>query len=326
LYLCFDVGGTSIKAGLIDDLGNILGKMSVATRVQEGADNVVAQLAEIRNELCRNLGILPSSVRAAGIGVPGFIEIETGIVTRAVNLGWYNVPVTEKAAQVLGIPVAVINDANAAALGEMWQGAGKGEDNVICLTLGTGIGAGVIVDGKAVIGKNGLAGEIGHFCVRIENGRRCACGKTGCLETESSASAIGYYGTVEAEKGNSPLLAVKLKEVGKITSRDVTEAARQGDEAARNVIEQAAFYLGFALANIFTVNAPSRFIIGGGAAAAGDLLFKPTISSFTRFSFAGIKGEDIIVPAILGNDAGIIGLAKLADMKLKSTYPSGKDE
>ncbi|GED12175.1 hypothetical protein AM501_18465 [Aneurinibacillus migulanus] len=316
MYLCFDVGGTNIKAGLVDTSGMILAKQSVLTQSDEQADLVLQQFLELQNVLCRKSGIAPEQIRAASVGVAGFVEMETGKVIRAVNLGWHDVPVAERVSTMLGVPVFVINDANGAALGEMWQGAGKGADDLLCLTIGTGVGGGVIANGRIINGTYGLAGEIGHFRVKIKDGRPCNCGKTGCLETEASASAIAYYGERAARQYPKSRLAQRLTQAGTITSKDVAEAAQESDKAACEIMEHAAYYLGYALASIFTVTAPMRIVIGGGAAAAGASLFTPLIHWFHEFALPDIKDKNIIVPAVLGNDAGIIGLAKLAEMNL----------
>jgi glucokinase len=319
MYLCFDVGGTNLKAAIITNEGTITIKRSVSTKTGKGVTGVIHQFQEIRNGFCRELAIDAKEIHAVSIGVPGFVEMKKGFVTRAVNLGWKNVPITDMVASALDCPVFVINDANAAALGEMWKGAGNGHEQMVCLTLGTGVGGGVIANGHIINGTHGLAGEIGHSRVRMEDGRPCNCGKTGCLETEASASAIGYYGEQAARNRQSAILAKKWKEMGEITSKDVAEAAAQGDSAAQKVLDTAAYYLGLALANMYTITAPSRIVIGGGAAAAGDLLFESMRKWFDYFVFADVKGTELIVPAALGNDAGIIGLAKLADMKYASS-------
>lgn len=312
MYICFDVGGTNIKAGLVDESGIVRVKRSVVT--QSDPERVFQQFRELREVLCAESGISPVKIRAAGVGVPGLVEMERGWVIRAVNLGWRNVSVAKRASAVLEVPVFVINDAKAAALGEMWQGAGRGMDNLLCLTIGTGIGGGVIANGQIINGMHGLAGEIGHFRVKIDGGRMCNCGRTGCLETEASATAIAYYGAQAAEQYPKSLLAKRMDETGKVSSRDVAEAAQNGDGAARNVLENAAFYLGYALASIYTVTAPSQIVIGGGGSAAGVALFEPMIRYFYEYMLPDVKEKHIIVPAALGNDAGIVGLAKLADM------------
>jgi glucokinase len=316
VYLCFDVGGTNIKSGLVDANGTVLAKRKVATRTGGEAEQTFRQFQELREALCNEAKIAPGEIRAASIGIPGFVEMETGRVTRAVNLGWRDVPVAEKASAMLNVPVFVINDANAAALGEMWRGAGKGVNNLLCITIGTGVGGGVITNGRIVNGTHGLAGEIGHFRVKIEGGRPCNCGRTGCLETEASASALAYYGEQAAKAHPKSLLAEQLAREGKVTGKVVAEAARKGDEAARSVLANAAYYLGYALAGAYTVTAPARIVIGGGGAAAGSLLLEPTVRWFHEFTLVDIQKTEIIVPAVLGNDAGIVGLAKLAEMNL----------
>jgi glucokinase len=322
MYLCFDVGGTNLKSAIITNEGTIIIKRSVSTQTEKGVTGVIHQFQEIRDVLCRKLAIDAKEIHAVSVGIPGFVEMEKGFVTRAINLGWENVSIADMVTDALDYPVFIINDANAAALGEMWKGAGNGHEQMVCLTLGTGVGGGVIANGHIINGTHGLAGEIGHSCVRMKGGRPCNCGKKGCLETEASASAIGYYGEQAARNGQSTILAKKWQETGEITSKDVAEAASQGDSAAQKVLDTAAYYLGLALANMYTITAPSRIVIGGGAAAAGDLLFAPVRKWFDYFVFADVKGTDLIVPAALGNDAGIIGLAKLADMKYTSSSMS----
>jgi len=199
----------------------------------------------------------------------------------------------------------------------MWQGAGQGKKDLLCLTLGTGIGAGIIIAGKLHDGLQGLAGEIGHFQVKPYQGRNCNCGKIGCLETEISGSALAFYGEEAVQQGKSPELAGIMKAQKKLTSKDIVKAAVRGDKTASEIIDKAAYSLGLALANIFLVIAPQQIIIGGGVAKAGEVLFKPLINWFNHFSLPYIQGEKLIVPARLGNDAGIVGLAQLVQAQLK---------
>lgn len=309
-YLCFDVGGTNIKAGILDASGRILAKAQEPTLVTGGREVVLRQLPPLGRRLLEKSGLERDRIIGAGVGIPGFVE-GRDFIAKAPNLGWENVYIKDTLEELLGLPVLVLNDANAAALGEMWQGAGRGYTNLLCLTLGTGIGAGVIIDGKIHSGTKGLAGEVGHWQVRLTGGRPCNCGKTGCLETESSGSALAYYGEQAVLQNKQTVLAEWMAGNGGLSAREVVRAAVEGDPVAGEIIDKAAYYLGLSLANIYLVLAPQKIIIGGGVARAGELLFKPVIKWFNRFALKGVKGEEIIVPARLGNDAGLVGLAYL---------------
>lgn len=313
MYLCFDLGGTNIKAGIIDAEGNIRVRHTTPTKAAAGIDGILQQFKEISESLMGEICLRREEIKGVGVGIPGFVQMEDGIVVRAVNLGWENIPIKEKLEQHLGYPVFVINDANAAALGEMWKGAGQNTRDLLCLTLGTGIGAGIIIDGKIHNGSKGLAGEIGHFQIEPHRGRKCNCGKVGCLETESSGSALAFYGEKAVKQGKNTVLAKVMKDQQKLTSKDIANAAAHGDQVAIQIIDRAAYYLGLALANIYLVIEPQRIVIGGGVAAAGEILVKPIIKWFNHFSLADVEGEKLILPAKLGNNAGIIGLGKLVD-------------
>lgn len=314
MYLCFDVGGTTIKAGIVDANGRILAQVKEPTLVAGGRETVLRQLVPLSEKLLEKSDLSKDRIIGVGVGIPGFVE-DRDFIAKAPNLGWENVYIKDDLEELLGLPVFVLNDANAAALGEMWQGAGRDCRNLLCLTLGTGIGAGVIIDGQLHTGLKGLAGEIGHLQVRLSGGRQCNCGKTGCLETESSGSALVYYGEEAVLRNRQTELAVIQGRKGGLSPKDIVEATRKGDPVAGEIIDQAASYLGVVLANIFLVLAPQRIIIGGGVAQAGDTLFKPVIRWFNRFALPGVRGEEVIIPAKLGNDAGITGLAYLVKQK-----------
>jgi glucokinase len=309
-HLCFDVGGTTIKAGIVDDGGRILARAEEPTLVSGGREAVLRQLVPLSKKLLEKSGPETGRIAGIGVGIPGFVE-DGDFIAKAPNLSWENVYIKDALEELLGLPVLVLNDANAAALGEMWQGAGRGCLNLLCLTVGTGIGAGVIIGGKIYTGAKGLAGEIGHLQVRVTGGRQCNCGKTGCLETESSGSALVYYGEEAIIRNRQTELAVIREGKGRLSPKDIVEAADKGDQLAKEIIDQAASYLGLTLANIYLVVAPQKIIIGGGVAQAGDTLFNPLIRWFNRFALKGVRGEEVIVPAKLGNDAGITGLAYL---------------
>jgi glucokinase len=311
-----DIGGTAIKAALLNLDGDILLKESLPTPVEQGEDGVLTRIAEMVEELLARQGLTKASLAGIGVGVPGPVEEETGMVYQAVNLGWTQTPLKEKLERLSGVPVYVDNDANNAALGEMWRGAGQGAKDLVMVTLGTGVGGGVIINGKVVHGVRGVGGEIGHITMEPQGGPPCNCGKTGCLETYASATAIIREGILAAQEGESTALANILRQNGTLTAKDVFDAAKAGDPGARKVVEKAAHYLGLGLSHIANLLNPSKIVIGGGVSAAGEFLLERVRQSFLRYSFSHAGTSCEIVPAILGNDAGVIGAGWLVRSQL----------
>jgi glucokinase len=314
-----DVGGTAIKMALLSAEGEILQKLEEPTPVAEGEDKVIEKISQMISYILTQASIAKEQVAGVGLGVPGPVDTKEGVVQQAVNLHWKTVPLKQKLEQATGLLVQVDNDANVAALGEMWRGAGQGAKDMIMVTLGTGVGGGVILNGKVISGINGVGGEIGHITLNPQGGPTCNCGKTGCLETYASATAIIREGTALAESGKSPYLADVLNKKGRLRAKDVFDAAHAGEDAAIAVIDQAAFYLGLALANLVNVLDPAKIVIGGGVSAAGDFLFSRIRKEFVRFlTFSFLADTCQIVPATLGNDAGVIGAGWLIREKIGS--------
>jgi glucokinase len=217
------------------------------------------------------------------------------------------------------LPAVIENDANCAALGEMWMGAGEGAENLICVTLGTGVGGGVIVAGNIVPGVNGAGGEIGHITSIPKGGAPCNCGKSGCLETVASATGIVRLANEELKKGHSEgELFERLTESGSITAKDVFDTARNGDQLASNVLKEVSFHLGLALANMANTLNPKKIVLGGGVSKAGDILLNPVKEQFTQYAFSPVKESTELTLATLGNDAGVIGAAWLIKNKVVS--------
>ncbi|UFJ41071.1 ROK family glucokinase [Brevibacillus humidisoli] len=306
-----DLGGTAIKAALLTMEGDILRKTQVPTPVTEGADRVIGRMMETIDQLLAEEGQQRSSLAGIGIGVPGPVDEATGSVHEAVNLYWKSVPLKQKLEQLSGLSISVDNDANTAALGEMWRGAGQGAKDMVAITLGTGVGGGVIANGRIIHGVRGVGGEIGHVTVVPAGGPLCNCGRTGCLETFASATAIIREGTQVAAEGKSETLAAVLEQNGALTAKDVFDAAKAGDAAAVKVVDDAAYYLGLGLSHLANILNPGKIVIGGGVAAAGDFLFERVREEFRRYTFSHAAESCEIVPAILGNDAGVIGAAWL---------------
>jgi glucokinase len=317
MFLCFDLGGSFIKSAVIDIEGNILVKEIAATEQKKEMEGILKQFKKIEKKLLNAVNKNNKKIKAISVGIPGFVISEKGYVINAPNLNWNNIFISNYLEEIFDYPVFIINDANAAALGELWKGAGRGNKNIINITLGTGIGAGIILNGEIYSGNLGMAGEIGHFRIESYSGKKCSCGKECCLETESSGSAMACYGELAVKEGKNTTLKEVMNNKKRITSKDIVEAAAEGDEVSEKIIDRASYYLSMALSNIYLVTAPEKIIIGGGVAEAGEILFKPLRKWFDLFSLEEINAEDIIFSAELGNDAGIIGLAKYAQLQLE---------
>lgn len=305
-----DVGGTSIKMAVINRNGNILHKWSIPTNKNDGGKYIIKDIVRSLEETLKQHGLKREDLAGIGVGVPGPVNYEEGTISRSVNIGWpEHFPVRKDLERESGLPVFVENDANCAALGEMWKGSGKGARDLIFVTLGTGVGGGVIAGGKLVRGVNGAAGEIGHITSVPEGGHPCNCGKNGCLETIASARGIvrlaGEKRKIFAEKGKRTLLPELF------TAKDVFDCARSGDSLCLEVTEEMSFHLGLALANLGNALNPEKIIIGGGVSKAGEFLLTKVQTYFEKYAFSPVRLSTRLALASLGNDAGVIGAARL---------------
>ncbi|RKD72993.1 glucokinase [Sinobaca qinghaiensis] len=307
-----DVGGTTVKMAVFTIEGQMVDKWSIPTNKAEAGNHIVQDIAVSADEHLKKAGIDKKDCIAAGIGVPGFIDMEHGIIDLAVNVGWKKYPIADKLSEALGVPAVVDNDANLAAAGEYWQGAGSGADDVIFLTLGTGVGGGIIINGEIIHGTKGMAGEIGHVTVIAEGGAPCNCGKTGCLETVSSATGMVRLAKDAAGKNPDSALTEYLNQGKELTTKELFEFAAAGDATAQASIHESLHYLGLAAANIGNVLNPEKFIIGGGVSAAGDSLLQALRSHFDTYALERVRDSVEFSTASLGNDAGVIGAAWLA--------------
>lgn len=306
-----DLGGTSIKLGLVNTSGQIVQSLEWPTPKNKSYHEVIAVFERMSEQLFRESAYVWRDVFGVGIGIPGFLDFPTGSVFEAVNLGWHQVPLKAELERMWDVPVLLENDANTAALGEMWTGAGNGASHIICLTIGTGIGGGIIINGNIYHGVNGSAGEIGHITVKEHGGRPCNCGKKGCLETEASATSI-VLKALEQVEGASGLLKEEFAKQGNaITAKSVIELAKLGDATCKTIIADAGTVLGKALANMCYLLNPELIIIGGGISYAGEILFEPLKEAFRSFSLPRVRENTAIVQAKLGNQAGIVGAASL---------------
>lgn len=308
IYVGVDIGGTAIKVGICNENGDLLQTYEGPTETDKGTDAILNNIAAYVRHIVSESPFQWEQVEGVGIGIAGFLDIPNGIMKFAPNLGLRNVPVRDRVQEALGKPVFINNDANVAALGEAWAGAGKGVSDCVCYTLGTGVGGGIIIAGKIVQGFAGMAGELGHMAIVPDlEAIQCGCGKMGCLETVSSATGIIKMAKDAVERGDR----TSLTAVENITAKDVFDAAKAGDEVAARIVNRAAFYLGKSMATVAIVLNPQRFIIGGGVSKAGDFLFDQIRDVFRKFTPDLIQEGVEIVPAQLGNNAGIVGAAGL---------------
>lgn len=304
--LGIDIGGTTIKMGLFKVDGTLLEKWEVDTRKEENGRYILDDIAKEIKAKLKEKGIHRNDVIGVGIGVPGPVSSD-GTVLKCVNLGWGIFNVEETLSEMIDLPVKAGNDANVAALGEMWQGGGQGYKNVVMVTLGTGVGGGIIIDGNIISGTHGAGGEIGHIKVVKNEKLTCGCGKTGCLEQYASATGI----VKELEKllsiDNSPSI---LRNFNEITAKIIFDSAKEGDKLANKLVEDLGQKLGSALANVACVCDPEVFVIGGGVSKAGMILVNVIQKYFIEKAFHACEGTKFEL-AKLGNDAGIYGGVKL---------------
>jgi len=301
-----DVGGTTVKLGLFDIEGTVLDKWEIVTRKDNGGELVLPDIAESVKAKMAEKNIAADAVAGAGIGVPGPVD-GNGVVHKAVNLGWGEKNVAGELSALLdGMKVMAGNDANVAALGEQWKGGGQGCDSIVMVTLGTGVGGGIIIDGKIVCGSTGAAGEIGHIHVQDGEPEACGCGNHGCLEQYASATGI-------VRLANRALAASDKDSVlrtGEVSAKTVFDAVKDGDVLACEIADSFGKYLGDGLACIAGVVNPDAFVIGGGVSKAGQVVLDYIEKYYTTNVFHGSRGVAFKL-ATLGNDAGIYGSAKM---------------
>ena len=311
--LAIDVGGTKIRIAIISGKGKIIAKEQRLTLADEGLEAVTGRIISGIDRLLRLKNLAPSQLHSIGIAAAGAIDSEKGLVTSSPNLpGWCDVPLRDIVKSKYGVDTFLINDASAAALGEHEFGAGRGVNNLIYLTVGTGIGGGIIIDGKLYLGPSGSAGEIGHMTIDV-NGQRCSCGNTGCLETLASGTAMAKEAIKRIKQGEkSSLTEIVGGKIENITAETVEVAARGGDSLASEVISEAATYLGVGMVNLVNIFNPEMIIVGGGVAKMGDLLLNPVRQVVQERAFQLPAQAVRIVQAQLGDDSGLLGAAAFA--------------
>lgn len=318
-----DLGGTSIKMGLIDLAGSIFEKWEVPTNTDQEGIEIVSDIKRSLMRVIKRNNLAYEQIIAAGIGVPAPVIEQSGYFNKAVNIGGFGgFSITEVLSESLQMPVAAANDANVAAIGEMWQGAGLGEMNMIMITLGTGVGGGIICNGHIVSGSVGAAGEIGHMPVVLEETSShyfsCNCGASGCLETVASATGIVRLAR-EMYQENKVQTRLQMCE-NYLSAKQIFDAAAQNDVFAKKVVDQFAIYLATSLKQMTAVLNPSIIVIGGGVSYAGQQLIDAVESHFRGYIFPILDHSVQLRLATLGNDAGIIGAGYIAKQKLENKY------
>lgn len=301
-----DVGGTTVKMGLFEAEGLLLDKWEIPTGTANGGEAILPDAAKSIREKMTEKGIEKETVEGVGIGVPGPVDAE-GTVHVAVNLGWGVFNISRTLSELLdGMNVKAGNDANVAALGEMWKGGGQGYKNMVAVTLGTGVGGGIIVNGGILSGAAGAGGEIGHIHVEDNEEESCNCKNCGCLEQYASATGVVRL----ARRKLAACQETTVLKDGELSAKSVFDAVKAGDKVAKEVAEQFGFYLGKGLAAVAGVVNPEAFVIGGGVSKAGEVLFDYIKPSYEKFVFHASRDVDFKL-ATLGNDAGIYGAAKM---------------
>ena len=308
-----DLGGTSIKFAILTSEGEIQEKWSIKTNVLDEGSHIVDDMIESILHRLELLQLSAEDFIGIGMGSPGVVDRATGTVIGAYNLNWKTLqPVKDKIEKATGIPFYIDNDANVAALGERWMGAGENQPDVVFMTLGTGVGGGIVAEGKLLHGLAGAAGELGHITVDFDQPIQCTCGKKGCLETVASATGIVNLTRRYADEYAGDAELKKLIDNGEdVNAKVVFDLAKEGDERALIVYRNFARYLGIACANIGSILNPSTIVIGGGVSAAGDFLLDGVRKVYEENSFPQVRTSTKLALATLGNDAGVIGAASL---------------
>lgn len=302
-----DVGGTSVKMGLFSEEEALLDKWEIVTRREEAGKYILSDIAQSIEKTLSKKKLEKEELLGIGIGIAGPIT-QDGTVLKCANLGWDVFNVADELRRLTGVSnIRVANDANVAALGEMWKGGGQGYDSIVMVTLGTGVGGGVIINGEIVSGSKGAAGEIGHMTVRLDEEDTCGCGKRGCLEQYASATGLVKEANRALNQVDQPS---RLRDVPYLSAKVIFDSAKAGDELATELVERMCSYLGLACSHVAAVVDPEAFVIGGGVSKAGEVLTEGIKRHYEENVLFALKNKEFKL-AELGNDAGIYGSAKM---------------
>src|SRR6266496_4027388 len=320
-YIGCDLGGTNLRAAIVDvESGSVLHQMSIPTLAREGHQAVMKRMADLFLQLIQSAGMKKHDIGGIGVGAPGVLDLEKGGTLFLPNLPgtWPHVPVRDTIAKLTGLPVALLNDVRSITNGEWCFGAGRGVDTVAVFAIGTGIGGGLVINGKLHLGIGGTGGELGHTVIDF-NGPRCGCGNYGCLEAYASGPAIAAMGMKAVTQGLTTKIADLCEnDLNRITPELIARAAHDGDAIANDIYERAGFYLGIAAANISVAVGPRRIIIAGGVSQAGDLLLDPIRRTLRERVTVMPVDQVEVVQSRLGNNAGVIGVACWAAKQLRT--------
>lgn len=304
-----DIGGTTVKMGLFDEKGDMLEKWEIVTRKENNGENILPDIVKSIKEKNSEKSIETDDILGIGMGVPGPIT-EDGRVLKCANLGWGIFSVADEMSKLTGVKkVKVGNDANVAALGEQWRGGGRGFDNIVMVTLGTGVGGGIIMNGKILTGENGAAGEIGHITVNPKETLTCGCGCKGCLEQYSSATGVIRLAKERLEASDKPSELRKFAD-DQIGGKEVFDAYKAGDELAAEAVDEFAAYLGMGLGNVASVVDTQAFVIGGGLSKNGSIVIELIKKQYEKNVMFALKNTEFRL-AELGNDAGMYGAVRM---------------
>jgi glucokinase len=309
-----DLGGTNIKGGLIACDGAVVARTSVPTEVEGGVDHVIDRIASVVGTVIRDGGATREQVAAVCVGSPGPLDHETGVIHEAPNLRWFGVPLADLLADRVGLRVFVENDANVAAFGEAWAGAAMNFDCVVLLTLGTGIGGGIVINGQVWRGVTGVAGELGHVPIDY-NGRPCNCGSRGCIEAYASATAVAARMREAVEAGGESVLRDRVLAGEDVDAKAIHDAAVAGDPLSRRIMEETGRFLGIAVAAFVNIFNPNYVVLHGGMVDAGEMLLGPLREEMSGRCFESAQTGLQIVPSALKGNAGIVGAAGCAFMR-----------
>ena len=302
-----DLGGTTVKIAYFDETGNMISKWEIPTVTADCGSRILPDIAASIREFREKNGIAAESLLGVGIGVPGPVDAK-GNVNRCVNLGWGTFNINKELSALTGLPVTAGNDANVAALGEFWKGGGQGCDNMVFVTLGTGVGGGIVIEGKLLHGAHGSGAEIGHMVLNRDETAVCGCGKRGCVEQYCSATGIVRMAKLALEASDE---GSALRRLPNLTCKDIFDAGKQGDQLALQVLDKYYAYMGEFLADVCCVVNPEVVVLGGGVSKAGDVLLDGLKPYFNKYVFHAASNVKFTLAA-LGNDAGAYGAFKLA--------------
>jgi glucokinase len=308
-----DLGGTSTKLSLVKSTGEIVDKWNIPTDTSEAGSKIIPNIIQSLKQKISELNVANSDIIGIGMGAPGAINRNEGTVSGAYNLNWVEVqPVQSVFEASFGVPFFIDNDANVAALGEKWRGSGNNLKNVVFITLGTGVGGGVIITNQLLTGNHGCAGEIGHIHVSDNPIFQCTCGNQGCLESVASATGMIHLSKYLAqEHEGSSKLKQTILEKDEITVKEVFDAAKVKDTLGLVILENFGNYIGLACSHIANILDPDKIIVGGGIAAAGSILLSEIFETYHKYTFPKARDKELLTLARLGNDAGILGAAYL---------------